>query len=29
VIDVCDDGDVAKFLSHGKALGKTPHYRAF
>jgi hypothetical protein len=28
VIDVRDDGDIAKFLSHGEALRETAHYRA-
>jgi hypothetical protein len=29
VIDVRDDGDIAKFLSHGEALRETAHYRAW
>jgi hypothetical protein len=28
VIDVRDDGDIAKFLSHSEALRETVHYRA-
>ena len=29
MIDVRDDGDIAKFLSHSEALRETAHYRAF
>jgi hypothetical protein len=28
VIDVRDDGDIAKFLSHSEALRETAYYRA-